>query len=318
MDESFAPRDLIERETLRDLCTRRDLPSVHRLAVHVGAIGCVTLWLASAARTPWSASGGVVVLAALLAAQFAPFHECTHRTAFASRRANEIGAWLCGSLWLFAPAIYRVFHFEHHRHTQDPARDPELGGQLDVHGVWPRSLAGWLKLVPVHLLAMKLDVMWRCAWLPVTRWRGFASWASAEDQAACTRDARIALGLWTGVLVMALIGVAGARPFIIAAVLSHSFIGLWLPCEHRGLPDDGNIFARTRTTATNAWVRFWIWNMNYHAEHHAWPAIPWHRLPAAHALARPHLEHHVRGYLAMHANVLTGRNRPTCDAPIER
>ena len=35
----------------------------------------------------------------------------------------------------------------------------------------------------------------------------------------------------------------------------------------------------SRTTYTNALVRFLAWNMPFHAEHHAWPSIPFHALP---------------------------------------
>ncbi len=59
----------------------------------------------------------------------------------------------------------------------------------------------------------------------------------------------------------------------------HGFITV---AEHEGLPEDGHMFNRTRTTLTNSVYRWFWWNMNYHSEHHAWPAIPWHALPDLH------------------------------------
>ena len=32
--------------------------------------------------------------------------------------------------------------------------------------------------------------------------------------------------------------------------------------------------------------RFLYWNMNYHVEHHMFPMVPYHRLPALHARIR--------------------------------
>ena len=61
-----------------------------------------------------------------LVSMFAPMHECTHRTAFASPTANVVVGWLAGLLSFYNSTFYRYFHAWHHRYTQDPARDPEL------------------------------------------------------------------------------------------------------------------------------------------------------------------------------------------------
>ena len=77
---------------------------------------------------------------------------------------------------------------------------------------------------------------------------------------------------------------------------------MWLHTEHTGRGFDGSILARTRTVETPALVRFFLWNMNYHAEHHAWPAVPWHALPHVHALVHQHVDA-APGYLALHRDV---------------
>ena len=64
--------------------------------------------------------------------------------------------------------------------------------------------------------------------------------------------------------------------------------------EHRGLATEGSILARTRTLKVPGAVRWLVWNMSYHAEHHGWPAVPWHTLPQLHELVKPHLVNHVR------------------------
>jgi fatty acid desaturase len=47
-------------------------------------------------------------------------------TAFASRRANAVVGWLAACPSLLNWHFYTAFHLAHHRHTQDPDRDPEL------------------------------------------------------------------------------------------------------------------------------------------------------------------------------------------------
>jgi fatty acid desaturase len=71
---------------------------------------------------------------------------------------------------------------------------------------------------------------------------------------------------------------------------------LYLLAEHGRCPAVTDMFANTRTTFTTRLVRFLAWNMPYHAEHHAMPSVPFHRLPELHALARPHLKQTEDGY----------------------
>ena len=57
---------------------------------------------------------------------FCPAHECTHGTAFRSRALNEAIGFGAGLLLILPPYWFRSFHMQHHKHTQDPARDPEI------------------------------------------------------------------------------------------------------------------------------------------------------------------------------------------------
>jgi len=57
------------------------------------------------------------------------------------------------------------------------------------------------------------------------------------------------------------------------------------------LPHTGNILDRTRSIQTNKFVNFLLWNMPYHAEHHAFPAVPFHALPALHKEMHAELKH---------------------------
>jgi fatty acid desaturase len=61
---------------------------------------------------------------------------------------------------------------------------------------------------------------------------------------------------------------------------------------------------------TNPLLRLLMWNMPYHAEHHLYPAIPFHRLPAAHAALRERLGVIQPGYARWHWRYLLGFLRP--------
>jgi fatty acid desaturase len=49
--------------------------------------------------------------------------------------------------------------------------------------------------------------------------------------------------------------------------------------------------------------------MPYHAEHHGWPAVPFHALPTLHRLVRPGLRCRGAGYGAVVRNILSARNQ---------
>jgi len=68
----------------------------------------------------------MVLHGVLLVFLFTLMHETVHKTAFASRTLNQVIGQVCGLL-LFQPAEwFRYFHLAHHRHTQNPTKDPEL------------------------------------------------------------------------------------------------------------------------------------------------------------------------------------------------
>ena len=55
---------------------------------------------------------------------------------------------------------------------------------------------------------------------------------------------------------------------------------------------------RSRTTYTNFFMRLLAWNMPFHAEHHAFPALPFHALPKANRLVQDQLGATAPGYVA--------------------
>jgi fatty acid desaturase len=60
----------------------------------------------------------------------------------------------------------------------------------------------------------------------------------------------------------------------------------------------------SRTTRSTALVRRLAWNMPYHAEHHAFPAVPFHRLPEVNRRLAADLKVTSRGYWSVQAQML--------------
>ena len=77
----------------------------------------------------------------LLISLFAPLHECSHSTAFKSNLLNQLATFFCGMVHLMPSIWFREFHMQHHRHTQDTEKDPELRTQQ------PRTIGSYIFLV---------------------------------------------------------------------------------------------------------------------------------------------------------------------------
>lgn len=314
VDEQFETRPLLAQDDLRRLLTRRTFPTLLRLTLHLGAFVTAAVLVTRSADNPWLAFPLSLALAWIWSGLFAPFHECTHRTAFRSPAGNRIGAWLTGVPFGMAPMVYRIFHYEHHRHTQDLERDPELSGD-PRYAAWPPTPGTWIRAMTGYgLIMLKLRPLLGFAFKPHSEWESFARWAPRiDDPARIVFECRVVLGVWSVFLLAAISVIPGGGWLLFAAWVTHVFQVLWVSAEHTGLPLEGSILARTRTVESTPFVRFWIWNMNHHAEHHAWPAIPWHQLPATHRLVASRLESFVPGYAALHRSVLSGRTLPRGD-----
>ena len=117
--------DLPGQAVIQHLKQRSDLKGLTQLGGHLGALLITGMALGHA----WN---GVLMIPALIAYSivltflFAPLHETIHFTAFRTRWLNNLVAGGTGFLLLLPYQYFRSFHYAHHRHTQDPQRDPEL------------------------------------------------------------------------------------------------------------------------------------------------------------------------------------------------
>jgi fatty acid desaturase len=232
----------------------------------------------------------------LLTFLFAPLHETIHRTAFRGRWLNDATAWLCGLALALPPGYFRAFHFAHHRHTQDPARDPELADPK------PESLWAYVRHVSgLPYWCSRLATLARHACSRVDE-----PFITARLRPRIVREARLYLAVYGAILIVSIVtGSPAALVFwLIPALLGQPFLRCYLLAEHTGCPLVADMLRNTRTTRSLALVRHLAWNMPYHAEHHAYPWLPFHALPAAHRLLEPNIAVQASGYLAVNRAII--------------
>lgn len=313
MEDVLTSSKRVPRELLRELLIRRDGPGLARMIVTLTlliAAGATTCALAAAGSPAYLAAAAIGGLA--LVSYFPTLHECGHGTAFRSPALNALGVWIGAPLMLQAPSFFREFHWAHHRQTQDPQHDPEIASAPQLLDDWPTNVFTYLALASGQALWLgKLGFTLACALLPAAVWRPMFPFVRATQARRVARESRLVTALWLGLVAAGLAWVPGFWALLLLWPIAHLFMGLYVMAEHTGLPHDGSQLHRTRTVRSSAALRWWMWNMPYHAEHHAYPAVPFHALPALHRALEPELEHTSRGYLAFHAEALRRALRRT-------
>lgn len=306
MDEITSSSQRVPRDALRGLMGRDNRPAGARILASLAVFSAslvATGSLAAEGDPLWLAPALVGGLAYL--SLFPPLHEAGHGTAFASPALNDATAWLCAVLMLQAPSFFREFHWAHHRHTQDRAHDPEIMAAPELLDGWPTNILTYLMLASGQLLwTGKLMFTLGGALLPAALRRRVFPYIRAAQAPQVVRESRIVLALLVALLALGFAFVPGFWAILMIWPIGHVFLGLYLMAEHTGLDNDGSQLHRTRTIRSNAWVRWWMWNMTYHGEHHAYPGVPFHALPRLHRLLGDEVENHYSGYLAFHAEAI--------------
>ncbi len=312
MDEVFARRDLIDAADLRRLCVPSDRAGFVQLGGHVAVIALAVLALHLTLGTVWAVVP-FLVLGVAINFLYAGQHELSHWTVFRTRWLNEWVGRAFGFVGFFPRTFDQIQHGAHHRWTQEWARDGEL--------VRPRytrtSYLLWL-LGPTYWYSRIRRIL-RFAAGTVTE-----PYIPANRKAEVIREARwhmagyalifgvsLAAGSWAAVTYW-------LAPMLLTKV-AHQ---LQNTIEHLGLPHGPNILENTRSTRTNAVLRFLCWNMQYHTAHHAFPGVPFHRLPDLHKklFADRGAAPPMMGYLEFQAAVLRAfrDGRTEADFPDDR
>jgi fatty acid desaturase len=280
---------------LRELSARSDLHGLVRAASHYGVIVALgaLIWLVSLRYGPAWALPLMIVQGYFTAFLFMVVHETAHKTAFRRRGLNLA----IGHLSSFAIGLpyeyYCLFHWDHHRYTQDPDRDPELlvgpipasDTQLAIAYSGIRQIAFRVRLMLRHALTGNATA----PWIPETKRR------------IVVHEARFYLAGYAVLLLASLLlhTTLLLWVWIVPVIVGQSFLRPYLYAEHTGCERTRSAFQNTRTTYTGTFVKWFAWNMPYHVEHHAYPSIPFHALPKLNGVIADQIVYRGPGYVAV-------------------
>ncbi|HVH18859.1 MAG TPA: fatty acid desaturase [Myxococcota bacterium] len=207
-------------------------------------------WLYFHARLPWPLHVLVGALGIHLA--FTVWHEAVHRNASRIGWLNDVFGVL-GALPYMAPFyLEKWFHLQHHA-LLNRSDDPNY---IYTDGPLWRLPLRYVRILDYARRRMRDDPR-----SPLERWIDRVPLALVL--------ALVGTALWRGALLDLI--VLWALPFAVSKLVMDWYIN-WLP--HVGLPPDR--YRGTRIVDV-AWLTPLVLAHNYHAIHHLWPNLPWHR-----------------------------------------
>lgn len=290
----------IPRQRLKELMQRRDGPAIRDTLIWFAALaatGGFGAWFwGSWWAVPFFAGYGVLYGSA----SDSRWHESGHGTAFRTGWMNDAVYQIACFMVLREPTVWRWSHARHHTDTLIVGRDPEIAAQR------PPDVAGLL----LNLFALKSGVIACGKVLLHTTGRLTADEATYIPEAERGKMFRVAR-IWVAIYA-ALIGgcIYGGTllPAMLVGLPSFYGGGLYLIfglTQHAGLAEDVLDHRRNcRTVYMNPIFRFLYWNMNYHIEHHMFPLVPYHALPALHAELRPDMPPPYRSMLEAYREII--------------
>lgn len=268
----------IPRQRLKELMKRKDGPAIRdTLILYISLIGAGVLGLYSWG-TWWAIPAFLLYGIIYAASGDSRWHECGHGTAFKTPWMNEVIYQIASFQVLRSATPWRWSHTRHHTDTYVVGRDPEIFTERPP--IWKVVLmeVGHLYGGPVEIKRFvihcfgKLDAVEK-------------EYIPASEHRKTFIEARIYMLIFLSVLALCFyFGSILPAMFIILPSFYGNILALSFGVtQHLGLYEDVlDHRMNTRTVYLNPIYRFLYWNMNYHIEHHMFPMVPYHALPALH------------------------------------
>ena len=290
------PKNLLSTKELKVLNTRSNLSGIIQLAGHLSIMTISGyFWIG---ETNWLIKIlALIIYGFSLASMFAAVHECTHRTAFASNLLNDTVAWCAGLLSGYNSTFYRRYHKWHHRYTRIEGKDPELEDP-QAHNLFEYFLEisgynWWVGKLKTHyrICSGQLDNM---PYINDSAGNEVINSNRWQVMVYCVAIAISLIFQQPWFITLWLLPLAIGQPILRFILLA----------EHTGCSFDDNPLANTRTTLTWFPIKFMMWNMPFHAEHHLYPSLPFHALPQAHQELKEHFAVVDKGYFKVNQKIV--------------
>ena len=284
-----------ELTALTELSSARSAIAIAKtLLVTAAAVGAGLLWW-----SPLVVAIAIVVIASQQQALFVLAHEAAHYRLFSNRTANDWVGCALAALPGFSMRTYRVVHRLHHNDLYGKT-DPDIA----LHGGYPRGRRYLWKKLRKDLLGMTAYKTYAYFYGSPTRndknigksmgkrignsTNRPLDDTSAQLRAAAQIDQRFVIGFHVALLAAA-ISLGALLEYLVLWILPlvtvlQAILRYRAICEHGAVIDTSSALTAARTNFAPWWLHWALFphHVNYHIEHHLYPAIPHYNLPACH------------------------------------
>ena len=307
MEAAFYNSASFNKETLHSLMQKNDHPAMLLFVLMTILFFSASIWIVHSWHGPWwEFICAHFLFGVMTCSIFACLHETAHSTAFKSKAMNQFAAGFCGIASIYPAPIFRDFHFMHHRFTHIPGKDPEISiGNKAIPGVLSNLpiYFAWLSGLPFICFKIFM-VLGGCLGMPEFLRSRYFPFIRKDMRGKIAFQSWLTMAIYLCIFILAQLINAGFYAIFTGLLTGQCILATYLLPEHNGLPHEGTIFDRTRSMRTSKLIRSLMWNMPYHAEHHAYPAVPFHTLPRLHNLLKAELSNTDLGYPDFHVKVL--------------
>ena len=283
-------RLLLSQEEIRVLCAVNDWRSAfgvfETLAVIIGTVSLAVLCWHPLVLIP-----SVILIGSRQQALFVLVHDAAHYRLFKTRWLNDMVGRLLAMPGGISMCTYRVVHRLHHNHLFEQG-DPDVP-----------LIAGYPRGRRYLLVKLAKDLLGLNAWktfkyffgAPVINDDATAANRPLDDTAPRLRKAARHDRWWVvawhvGLFGFSLLGgwwleylVLWLLPLV---TVMQVFLRLRALLEHGAVTDPSSVLRSARTNVGPKWLMWFLFPhcVNYHIEHHLFPAIPFYNLPKCHAV----------------------------------
>ena len=276
----------IPRKRLKELMQRRDGPAIRDTLIWFASF-IVTAGFAIYFWPSWISVPFFLAYGMLYGSSTdSRWHECGHGTAFKTRCMNDAVYYIACFMIMRDPTVWRWSHTRHHTDTIIVGRDPEI------------AIMRPTVILKVILSFFAIPQTWASIKSMISHAFGHvtaeeATFIPEMERGKVYLVSRVTLLIHLSVIVFS-IYIGSILPMLFIGPLPTMY-GAWVHVmtgitQHGGLAE--NVLdhrLNSRTVYMNPVLRFIYWNMNYHIEHHMFPMVPYHALPALHEELKPYM-----------------------------
>ncbi len=298
----------IDRKTLKQLSKRNDRDGL----IQFGSYFLIVIALGACLVLTWNTIWAIpifIVYSIVWSFTNATGHEACHGATFRNHTYNEILLYVSSWMENWEPITVRWVHARHHTYTSIVEKDaeyllPNAVRWRDMLGL----LTGWNQIWHYNKEMVQLAFGYANPFIAVS--------VPESEQPKVFRNARIYLSsyiLIIGVSIVMnswlLIGL-----LILPRMVGAPMHGILRITQHGALATEVRDHRKTtRTMYVNPVLGFFYCNMNYHIEHHMYPMVPFHALPALHAQLKDQMPEPSKGVIAAMGEVFSTMSKQKQD-----